>query len=135
MVIFLNTKSKVSDFTQCFTCQITNIKWLQKHLTSLQLGKLLHLYTHMYKYYYYFNKKNLIISIYRARNSDFQYLESVCFLIHDTMLKNPILIVWIGSDLNLSNIHWTNNSVSNNLFPFVLCIWISTVSYFSHQKI
>ena len=54
----------------------------------------------------------IIISIYRPPNSDSQYFESICSLIHDIMLENPKSIVWIGSDFNLPNINWIDNFIS-----------------------
>ena len=78
----------------------------------------------------------IIISIYRPPNSDSQYFESICSLIHDIMLENPKSIVWIGGDFNLPNINWIDNSISNNAYPLSLCnLLLDTFDTFGFQQL
>ena len=78
----------------------------------------------------------IIISIYRPPNSDSQYFESICSLVHDIMLENPKSIVWISGDFNLPNINWVDNSISNNTYPLSLCnLLLDTFDTFGFQQL
>ena len=61
------------------------------------------------------------MSIYRPPNRDYEYLESLCLLIHDVVSKNPKSAIWIGGDLNLPNIDWATNSVLSHDYPLPFC--------------
>ena len=63
----------------------------------------------------------IIMSIYRLPNRDYEYLESLCLLIHDVVSKNPKSAIWIGGDLNLPNIDWATNSVLSHDYPLPFC--------------
>ena len=64
----------------------------------------------------------IIIAVYRPPNSDFIYLQSLCYSIQEVIDSNPHSTVWIAGDLNLPNINWSDNSISletTTLLPFV----------------
>ena len=59
------------------------------------------------------NNKSLITgSIYRPPNSDNEYMEKIKFAVDDIAKKHRSSVVWLGGDLNLSDISWNSDSVT-----------------------
>jgi hypothetical protein len=59
------------------------------------------------------NNKSLITgSIYRPPNSDNEYMEKIKCAVDDIAKKHRSSVVWLGGDLNLSDISWNSDSVT-----------------------
>ena len=42
-------------------------------------------------------------------------------MLKDLTHANPATPIWIGGDLNLPNIEWSSNSITDNRYPIILC--------------
>ena len=49
------------------------------------------------------------------------YLNELCIVLHEIILNNPKLPIWIASDFYLPNIDWDNLSVSRYNYSLQLC--------------
>nr|XP_054767499.1 uncharacterized protein LOC129274773 [Lytechinus pictus] len=63
------------------------------------------------------NVKLIIGALYRPPNSDINYLNDLCSTVENVASKNKKAALWIGGDLNLPDIDWTNLSVSGHNYP------------------
>jgi len=58
------------------------------------------------------NSKSLIVgSIYRPPNSDINYMEKIKSTVDNVLRKNRTSVVWLGGDINLSDICWKTQSI------------------------
>ena len=46
----------------------------------------------------------MLISAYRPPNNNYEYLDNLCSTLSSIILSNPDDVIWLGGDLNLSNI-------------------------------
>ena len=69
----------------------------------------------------YEHQKIIISSIYRPPSADINHAQSLCDILEEMVASNPNTPLWIGGDLNLPNIDWTNSSILNNRYPTALC--------------
>ena len=69
----------------------------------------------------YEHQKIIISSIYRPPSTDISYTQNLCNILEEMVASNPNTPLWIGGDLNLPNIDWTNSSILNNRYPMALC--------------
>ena len=63
-------------------------------------------------------QKTIMCSIYRLPTTDFTNLISI---LKDLIHINPSTTIWIGGDLNLPNIEWSTNLITDNRYPLILC--------------
>ena len=63
----------------------------------------------------------IICSIYRPPSTDTSYLQELMSILEKIAITNPTTPIWIGGDLNLSNIDWSMGTVFNNCYPLALC--------------
>ena len=63
----------------------------------------------------------IICAAYRPPNNDDVYLNELCRVLHEIILENPQLPIWIGGDFNLPNIDWDNLSVNGHNYSVQLC--------------
>lgn len=69
-------------------------------------------------------QKTIICSIYRPTATDSAYLRNLISVLKDLTHTNPSTPIWIGGDLNLPNIEWSSNSITDNRYPLILCVQI-----------
>ena len=63
----------------------------------------------------------IVVSVYRAPNTDLRYLELMCHCLNDLADKNPNAVIWFAGDVNLPNINWSNCSILGNNYPSSYC--------------
>ena len=69
----------------------------------------------------YGEQKIIICSTYRPPTTDSTYLQNLILIFKDLIHANPATPIWIGGDLNLPNIDWSTNSITDNRYPLILC--------------
>lgn len=62
----------------------------------------------------------IICSVYRPPNSNIEYLNHMCEELQSIRLANPSATIWIGGDLNLPDINWTDNTITGHQYPLSL---------------
>ena len=67
------------------------------------------------------DQKTIICSIYRPPTTDITYLQNLISILKDLTHANPATPIWVGEDLNLLNIEWSSNSITDNRYPIILC--------------
>ena len=63
----------------------------------------------------------IVVSVYRAPNTNLRYLELMCYCLNDSADKNPNAVIWFAGGVNLPNINWSNCSISGNNYPSSYC--------------
>ena len=67
------------------------------------------------------SKPLIICSLYRPPNNDVSYMTDLCNISTQIVESYPDSPIWIAGDINLSNIDWLTESISNNAYPACLC--------------
>ena len=60
----------------------------------------------------------IIVALYRAPSTDYDYLGSLVGAVHGVVSDNPSATVWIAGDIKLPNIDWVNYCIKSNNYPF-----------------
>ena len=60
------------------------------------------------------NRTLIIGSLYRPPSSDLQYMEDLCTTMELIGQRFKNSVIWLGGDLNLSDISWDSNTVNGN---------------------
>ena len=56
----------------------------------------------------------ILISVYRPPNRDTYYHQSLCNAIHNIVIEHPKSAIYYAGDLNLPDIYWNSESISNH---------------------
>ena len=60
----------------------------------------------------------VIYSAYRPPNFNIEYLDHLCKELQNITFANPSATIWIGEDLNLPDINWTDNTYGSPVSSF-----------------
>ena len=62
----------------------------------------------------------VICSAYRPPNFNIEHLDYLCKELQNITYANPSATIWIGEDLNLPDINWTDNTITGHQYPLSL---------------